>query len=135
MTEFESDNWRYQFPGRAEISSIVDFQVAHPLVENAGDILLEHQLRIDGERPLLNWRPDNPEAQARAATMGFVQVDDGDMVLDPTQHPEKWTKNSAGQWQRADKPQLYLCKAEKNESNDTESASSSPRYSSEDGFM
>ncbi|MET4483943.1 hypothetical protein ABIB66_008514 [Bradyrhizobium sp. F1.13.3] len=54
MTEFESDDWRHQFPGRAEITSIVDFQVAHPLVENAGDILLEHQLRIDGERPLLN---------------------------------------------------------------------------------
>ncbi|MET4037153.1 hypothetical protein ACVWXN_006713 [Bradyrhizobium sp. i1.4.4] len=48
MTEFESDDWRHQFPGRADITSIVDFQVAHPLVENAGDILLEHQLRSDG---------------------------------------------------------------------------------------
>ncbi|WP_276326583.1 hypothetical protein [Bradyrhizobium valentinum] len=135
MTEFESENWRHQFPGRAEITSTVDFQVAHPLVENAGDILLEHQLRIDGERPLLNWRPANPEAQARAAMMGFVQVDDGSMVLDPSQHPEKWTKNSAGEWQRADKPPLYLCKTEKNESSDTESASSPPRYSYEDDFM
>ncbi|MET4359018.1 hypothetical protein ABIC08_008995 [Bradyrhizobium sp. RT9b] len=77
MTEFESDDWRHQFPGRADITSIVDFQVAHPLVENAGDILLEHQLRIDGERPLLKWHPDNPEAQARAAKMGFVQLADG----------------------------------------------------------
>ncbi|WP_322885932.1 Effector protein NopP (plasmid) [Sinorhizobium medicae] len=135
MTEFESENWRHQFPGRAEITSTVDFQAAHPLVENAGDILLEHQLRIDGERPLLNWRPANPEAQARAAMMGFVQVDDGNMVLDPTQHPEKWTKNSAGEWQRADKPPLYLCKTEENESSDTESASGSPRYSYEDDFM
>ncbi|WP_280944200.1 hypothetical protein [Mesorhizobium sp. WSM2561] len=57
MTEFESANWRHQFPGRTEITSIVDFQVAHPLVENAGDVLLEHQLRMDGELPLLNCAP------------------------------------------------------------------------------
>ncbi|MDH2405094.1 effector protein NopP [Bradyrhizobium sp. SSUT18] len=135
MTEFESDDWRHQFPGGAEITSIVDFQVAHPLVENAGDILLEHQLRIDGERPLLNWHPDNPEAQARAAKMGFVQLADGGMVLDPAQHPDKWTKNSAGEWQRADKPRLYLSKAEENGSSDTENAPGSPRYSYEDDFM
>ncbi|MET3598006.1 hypothetical protein ABID26_007433 [Mesorhizobium shonense] len=135
MTEFESENWRQQFPGRTEITSIVDLQVAHPLVENAGDILLEHQLRMDGERPLLNWRAANPEAQARAAAMGFVEVDDGGMVLDPTQHPEKWTKNSAGEWQRADKPPLYLCKTEDSESSDAASAPSSPRYSYEDDFM
>ncbi|MET2832518.1 Effector protein NopP [Mesorhizobium shangrilense] len=135
MTDFESENWRQQFPGRTEITSIVDLQVAHPLVENAGDILLEHQLRMDGDRPLLNWRAANPEAQARAASMGFVEVDDGDMVLDPTQHPEKWTKNSAGEWQRANKPPLYVCKAEDSQSSDTESAPSSPRYSCEDDFM
>ncbi|RRH93207.1 Effector protein NopP [Mesorhizobium tamadayense] len=135
MTEFESENWRQQFPGRTEITSIVDLQVAHPLVENAGDILLEHQLRMDGERPLLNWRAANPEARARAAQLGFVEVDDGDMVLDPTQHPEKWTKNSVGEWQRADKPPLYLCKTGYSESSDTESAPSSPRYSYEDDFM
>ncbi|MFB9984542.1 Effector protein NopP [Mesorhizobium newzealandense] len=135
MTDFESDSWRQQFPGRTEVTSIVDLQVAHPLAENAGDILLEHQLRMDGERPLLNWRAANPEAQARAATMGFVEVDDCDMVLDPTQHPEKWTMNSAGEWQRADKPPLYLCKTEDSESSDTESASGSPRCSYEDDFM
>ncbi|WP_353642691.1 effector protein NopP [Mesorhizobium sp. WSM2239] len=135
MTEFESANWRHQFPGRTEITSIVDFQVAHPLVENAGDILLEHQLRMDGDLPLLNWRAANPEAQARAAMMGFVEVGDGDMVLDPTQHPEKWTKNSAGEWQRADKPPRYLCKTEGSESSDVESLPSSPRYSFEDDFM
>ncbi|TGP58237.1 effector protein NopP, partial [Mesorhizobium sp. M2D.F.Ca.ET.225.01.1.1] len=82
MNEFESESWREQFPGRTEVTSIVDLQVAHPLVENAGDILLEHQLRIDGDRPLLNWRAANPEAQARAQTMGFVEVDHGDLVLD-----------------------------------------------------
>ncbi|MER8383075.1 Effector protein NopP [Mesorhizobium sp. M1399] len=134
MTEFESESWRQQFPGRTEITSIVDLQVAHPLVENAGDILLEHQLRMDGERPLLNWRAANPEAQARAVTMGFVEVDHCDMVLDPTQHPEKWT-NSAGEWQRADKPPLYLCKTEDSESSDAGSAPTSPRYSYEDDFM
>ncbi|NGO54250.1 Effector protein NopP [Mesorhizobium camelthorni] len=135
MTEFESENWRERFPGRTEITSTVDLQVVHPLVENAGDILLEHQLRMDGERPLLNWRPANPEAQARAAMMGFAELDDCNMVLDPTQHPEKWTKNSAGEWQRANKPPLYLSKTEDSESSDTESAPSSPRYSSEDDFM
>ncbi|WP_167378691.1 effector protein NopP [Mesorhizobium prunaredense] len=135
MTEFESEKWRKQFPGRTEITSVVDLQVAHPLVENAGDILLEHQLRIDGERPLLNWRADNPEAQARAASMGFVEVEDGGMVLDPTQHPEKWTKNSAGEWQRADKPPRYLCKTGDSESSHVESSPSSSRYSYEDDFM
>ncbi|XXA98849.1 Effector protein NopP (plasmid) [Rhizobium sp. YTUHZ044] len=129
MTEFESERWREQFPGRTEVTSIVDLQVTHPLVENAGDILLEHQLRRDGERPLLNWRAANPEAQARAATMGFVEVDDGDMVLDPTQHPDKWTKNSAGEWQRVGKPQQYLCKTK--DSGKTEPSSDS--Y--EDDFM
>ncbi|MET4278432.1 MULTISPECIES: effector protein NopP [unclassified Bradyrhizobium] len=127
MIEFESDDWRCQFPGRVEITSIVD--------ENAGDILLEHQLRIDGERPLLNWHPDNPEAQARAAKMGFVQLADGGMVLAPAQHPDKWTKNSAGEWQSADKPRLYLSKADENGSSDTESAPGSPRYAYEDDFM
>lgn len=93
MTEFESDKWREQFPGRSEVTSIVDFQVAHPLVANAGDILLEHQLRQDGERPLVNWRPANAEAKARAETMGFVEVDEDDMVLDPTQSAQ-WTKTA-----------------------------------------
>ncbi|MCF6127521.1 Effector protein NopP [Mesorhizobium sp. M7A.F.Ca.CA.001.07.2.1] len=119
MNEFESESWREQFPGRTEVTSIVDLQVAHPLVENAGDILLEHQLRIDGDRPLLNWRAANPEAQARAQTMGFVEVDHGDLVLDPTQHPDKWTKNSAGEWQRAGKPPLYLHKTEDSDSSDS----------------
>lgn len=120
MTEFESDKWRKQFPGRSEVTSIVDFQVAHPLVANAGDILLEHQLRQDGERPLVNWRPANAEAKARAETMGFVEVDEDDMVLDPTQSAQ-WTKNSLGEWQRATKSQLYLSKVD----SDTEVAADS----------
>ncbi|TIU72721.1 MAG: effector protein NopP, partial [Mesorhizobium sp.] len=61
----------------------------------------------------------NPEAQARAQTMGFVEVDHGDLVLDPTQHPDKWTKNSAGEWQRAGKPPLYLHKTEDSDSSDS----------------
>ncbi|WP_276576954.1 hypothetical protein [Bradyrhizobium sp. 35] len=120
MSEFESDKWREQFPGRSEVTSIVDFQVAHPLVANAGDILLEHQLRQDGERPLVNWRPANAEAKARAETMGFVEVDEDDMVLDPTQSAQ-WTKNSLGEWQRATKSQLYLSKVD----SDTELAADS----------
>ncbi len=131
--EFDSESWRDQFPGHEETTSTVDLQVAHPLVENAGDILLEYQLRNDGERPLLNWRAENPEAQARAAMMGFVEVDHCDMVLDPTQHPDKWTKNSSGEWQRAHKPPLYLRKIE-----DAETAQCSTSYSYEtyeDNFM
>ncbi|KRR13656.1 effector protein NopP [Bradyrhizobium jicamae] len=111
MDTFSSQTWREQFPGRSEVTSVIDFQVAHPLVANAGDILLEHQLRQDGERPLLNWRPANPEAKARAKTMGFVEVDKDDMVLDPTQS-EQWTKNSDGEWQRATKSKLYLSKVQ-----------------------
>ncbi|MFB9267652.1 effector protein NopP [Bradyrhizobium erythrophlei] len=134
MTEFDGEKWRELFPGRTDITSTVDLQVVHPLVENAGDILLEHQLRLDGERPLLKWYPLNEEAKARAAMMGFVEVDDCNMVLDPTQHPDKWTKNSAGEWQRANKPPLYLSKAEESESSATESATD-PTYPYEDDFM
>jgi hypothetical protein len=82
MTEFDVKRWQQLFPGRTGTTSTVDLQVVHPFVENAGDILLEHQLRMDGERPLLNLRPANPEARARAAKMGFVEVDEDNMVLD-----------------------------------------------------
>ncbi|MCA6115065.1 Effector protein NopP [Bradyrhizobium sp. WSM 1738] len=100
--------WREQFPGRTELTSTVDFRVTHPLVENAGDILLEHQLRLDGERPLLLSHAVNDEAKARARALGFVEVSDSMMVLDPTKHPNKWTKNDDGEWQRKNKPPLYL---------------------------
>ncbi|MBB4370724.1 DUF1680 family protein [Bradyrhizobium sp. cir1] len=59
--------------------------------------LLEHQLRIEGEQPLLNLRPANPEARARAAKMGFVEVDADNMVLDP-EKSDKWVRNSDGEW-------------------------------------
>ncbi|WP_246738299.1 Effector protein NopP [Bradyrhizobium sp. CCBAU 051011] len=100
--------WREQFPERTELTSTVDFRVTHPLVENAGDILLEHQLRLDGERPLLLSHAVNDDAKARAAALGFVEVSDSMMVLDPTKHPNKWTKNDDGEWQRKNKPPLYL---------------------------
>ncbi|UTY47760.1 effector protein NopP [Sinorhizobium fredii] len=131
--EFESKSWRDQFPGHQEITSTVDLQVAHPLVENAGDILLEHQLGRDGERPLLNWRAENPEAKARAAMMGFVEVDDCDMVLDPKQHPDKWTQTSAAEWRRKDKPPLYLRKFEDAETAQCSTSCSYETY--EDDFM
>ncbi|WP_157113596.1 hypothetical protein [Bradyrhizobium embrapense] len=56
--------------------------------------------------------------------MGFVELDQANMVLDPAQHPEKWTKNGDGEWQRADKPALYLSKARDTKDNDAESVTS-----------
>ncbi len=138
MTDFEGEKWRELFPGRTDITSVVDLQVTHPLVENAGDILLEHQLRLDGKKPLLVWRPANEDARARAAKLGFVEVDKDNMVLDPTQHSDIWIKNSAGEWQRAHKHPLYLSKAaasESNEATESASAASPATYSYEDDFM
>ncbi|WP_244425937.1 Effector protein NopP [Mesorhizobium amorphae] len=132
---FEGEKWRELFPGRTEVTSIVDLRVTHPLVENAGDILLEHQLRLDGDRPLLNSCPANPQAKERAMAMGFVAVDDFNMVLDPTQHPDKWTKNSDGEWQRAGKPAMYLSKADDSEGSDTESVVTTAADSCDDDFM
>ncbi|ANT54325.1 host specificity protein (plasmid) [Mesorhizobium amorphae CCNWGS0123] len=122
-----NEPWREQFPGRKEITSVVDLRVTHPLVENAGDILLEHQLRLDGERPLIMSRPASQGMEARLAQMGFVDVGENRWVLDPTQRPDKWTENSDGEWQRADKPGLYLSKAV---SDDSGSATSVEGYSS-----
>ncbi len=121
---FEGEKWRELFPGRTDITSTTVLRVTHPLVDNAGDILLEHQLRLDGERPLINSTPVSLEAQSRLAAMGFVEVDQANMVLDPAQHPEKWTKNGDGEWQRADKPALYLSKARDTEDSDAESVTS-----------
>ncbi|OCK59973.1 Effector protein NopP [Bradyrhizobium sp. LMTR 3] len=135
MTEFEGEKWREQFPERTEITSVVDLQITHPLVENAGDILLEYQLRLDGERPLLNWRAANQGSKARAAKMGFVAVDENNMVLDPTQYPDIWIKNTAGEWQRKNNPPLYLSKAAGGESSNIGSAASPATYSYEDDFM
>ncbi|WP_283812129.1 Effector protein NopP [Bradyrhizobium archetypum] len=135
MTKFEGEKWRELFPERTEITSVVDLQLAHPLVENAGDILLEYQLRLDGERPLLNWRAANQESKARAAKMGFVAVDENNMLLDPTQYPDIWIKNTAGEWQGKNKPPLYLSKAARGESSNIGSAASPTTYSYEDDFM
>ncbi|RRH93215.1 host specificity protein [Mesorhizobium tamadayense] len=123
--------WRQQFPEQKHVTSVVDLRVTHPLVENAGDILLEHQLRLDGDRPLVMSRPALPEMEARLDQMGFAHVGDNRWVLDPAQHPEKWTKNSDGEWQRADKPALYLSKAE---GRDTDSEASIQENSSEESF-
>ncbi|OCK59967.1 hypothetical protein [Bradyrhizobium sp. LMTR 3] len=129
--------WREQFPGRTELTSTVDFRVTHPLVENAGDILLEHQLRLDGERPLLLSHSVNDEAKARARALGFVEVSDSMMVLDPTKHPNKWTKNDDGEWQRKNKPPLYL-KATDSSGIDTRAAQRTPNTTpdwDDDDFM
>ncbi|MFC3320393.1 host specificity protein [Mesorhizobium cantuariense] len=108
----EGESWREQFPGKDRITSVVDLRVTHPLADNAGDILLEHQLRLDGNQALVMSRPAATENEARLDQMGFVHVGDNRWILDPTQHPEKWVKNSDGEWQRADKPPLYLSNAE-----------------------
>ncbi|WP_342724032.1 Effector protein NopP [Bradyrhizobium sp. B097] len=114
MSELFKGNsaWRERFLGCDEITSTIDFRVTHPLVENAGDILLEHQLRIDGDEPLVLTHSFNSEAKARAGALGFVEVSDSMMVLDPTKHGDKWKKNRAGEWQRDGKPPLYLAAAE-----------------------
>ncbi|WP_275191186.1 hypothetical protein, partial [Bradyrhizobium sp. CSA112] len=130
--------WREQFPGRTELTSTVDFRVTHPLVENAGDILLEHQLRLDGERPLLLSHAVNDDAKARAAALGFVEVSDSMMVLDPTRHSDKWTKNDNGEWQRKNKPPLYLSKAEDSDGRDARGAQRAPNTTpdwDDDDFM
>ncbi|GLR90018.1 host specificity protein [Bradyrhizobium iriomotense] len=130
----ETEEAQRRFPENSEVTSVLDLRITHPLVENAGDILLEHQLRLDGERPLVMSRPALDGIEPRLAEMGFVHMGDmGDWGhncwgLDPTQHPEKWTKNANGEWQRADKPPLYLSKAE---SNDTDTEAGSEAYSSE----
>ncbi|MDE5457226.1 hypothetical protein GWE18_31285 [Bradyrhizobium sp. CSA112] len=54
---------------------------------------------------------------------------DNQYVLDPRQHPDKWTLNEEGKWQRADKPRLYLSKAE---SSDDENEESVEEYSGEE---
>ncbi|WP_028350660.1 hypothetical protein [Bradyrhizobium murdochi] len=125
--------WERNFPGRKHVSSVVALRVTHPLVENAGDVLLEHQLRLDGKRALVMSRPATDEVQPRLEQMGFVYVgdkeDDNEYVLDPRQHPDKWTLNEQGKWQRVDKPQLYLSKAE---SSDDENEGSVEEYSGEE---
>ncbi|MCC8978493.1 effector protein NopP [Bradyrhizobium sp. 10BB] len=121
---FEGERLRELFPGRTEITSTTALRLSHPLVDNAGDILLEYQLRLDGERPLINSTPVSLEAQSRLAAMGFVEVDEANMVLDPAHRPDKWTRNADGKWQRANKPELYLSKARDTKDGDDESVAS-----------
>lgn len=105
----KGEQWQKEyFPDRKNISSVVALRVTHPLVANAGDILLEHQLRLDGNRPLIMSKPGLDEGTSRLEQMGFTDVGENQFVLDPKRHPDKWTKNDEGEWQRADKPRLYL---------------------------
>ncbi|MDA9474373.1 hypothetical protein XI03_07580 [Bradyrhizobium sp. CCBAU 65884] len=134
MTTFDVEKWRELFPGRTGTTSTVDLQVVHPLVENAGDILLEHQLQTGGERPLLNLRPANPEARARAAKMGFVEIDADNMVLDP-ETSDKWVRNSLGKWQREGTAARYLSKVDDSKPSNTEIPATSSTYDYEDDFM
>ncbi|MBB4382570.1 host specificity protein [Bradyrhizobium sp. SBR1B] len=103
----KGDHFQQQF-GRNDITSVVDLRLTHPFVENAGDILLEHQLREDGEHPLILSRPALPGMEPRLAEMGFVHVGRNHWVLDPHQHPDVWTKNENDKWQRVGKPTKYL---------------------------
>ncbi len=89
---------------------------------------------MDGEQPLLNSRPANPEARARAAKMGFVEVDADNMVLAP-EKSDKWVRKSDGKWQRKGAPSRYLSKADDSEGSDTEFPASPSAYDYEDDFM
>ncbi|MVT70773.1 host specificity protein [Bradyrhizobium pachyrhizi] len=126
----KGDRFREQF-GRNDITSVIDLRVTHPLVENAGDILLEHQLRLDGDHPLVLSRPARPGMEPRLAEMGFVHVGRDHWVLDPHQNPEVWTKNENNEWQRVGKPTKYLSKVEearggRRESAETDSSDDDP---------
>ncbi|WP_229178183.1 MULTISPECIES: hypothetical protein [Bradyrhizobium] len=81
---------------------------------------------------MINSTPASLEAQSRLAAMGFVEVDEANMVLDPAQHPEQWTKNGDGEWQRANKPALYLSKAQDTIDSDAESVASISTESCDD---
>ncbi|SFV17660.1 hypothetical protein SAMN05192541_12978 [Bradyrhizobium arachidis] len=105
----KGDHFQQQF-GRNDITSVVDLRVTHPLVENAGDILLEHQLREDGDQPLILSRPALAGMEPRLADMGFVPVGRNHWVLDPHQRPDVWAKNENDEWQRVGKPTKYLSK-------------------------
>ncbi|MGY4567917.1 MULTISPECIES: hypothetical protein [Bradyrhizobium] len=133
--EINEERLRRQF-GRDDITSVVDLRVTHPLVENAGDILLEHQLRIDGANPLVLSRPALDGMERRLGEMGFVHVGDNDWVLDPNRHPEVWTKNENSQWQRVDRPTKYLSKVVEDEvqgaDNDSDAATSIESNASSD---
>ncbi|WP_342709673.1 host specificity protein [Bradyrhizobium sp. B124] len=107
----KGEQFQQQFK-RNDITSVVDLRVTHPLVENAGDILLEHQLRQDGDRPLVLSRPALEGMEPRLEKMGFVHMSRNYWALDPNQHPEVWTKNESNEWQRVDKPTKYLTKVE-----------------------
>ncbi|WP_342724073.1 host specificity protein [Bradyrhizobium sp. B097] len=116
----KGEHFRQQF-GCNDITSVVDLRVTHPLVENAGDILLEYQLRMDGDHPLVLSRPALPGVEPRLAEMGFVHVGRDHWVLDPNRNPEVWTKNENDEWQRVDKPTKYLSKVEDGDT-DTEAS-------------
>lgn len=93
----KGDHFRQQF-GRNDITSVVDLRVTHPLVENAGDILLEHELRMDGDHPLVLSRPGVGGMKPRLAERGFVHVGRNNWVLDPQQHPKcgRRTRTTSG---------------------------------------
>ncbi|WP_244522102.1 hypothetical protein [Bradyrhizobium embrapense] len=119
----KGDRFREQF-GRNDITSVVDLRVTQPFVENAGDILLEHQLRLGGDHPLVLSRPARPGMEPLLAETGFVHVGRNHWVLDPHQKPEVWTKNENSEWQRVGKPAKYLSKVEEARSGHRESIES-----------
>ncbi|WP_224741831.1 host specificity protein [Bradyrhizobium sp. 2S1] len=127
----KGEQFRQQF-GRNDITSVVDLRVTHPLVENAGDILLEHQLRQDGDHPLVLSRPGLEGMEPRLAEMGFVHMGRNYWALDPNQHPEVWTKNESNEWQRVDKPTKYLTKVEDSDTASEASVESAEAASSDD---
>ncbi|WP_271573896.1 host specificity protein [Bradyrhizobium sp. CCBAU 11361] len=129
-TQIEGEQFWQQF-GRNDITSVVELRVTHPLVDNAGDILLEHQLRLDGDHPLVLSRPGMEGMEPRLKKMGFVHMGGNDWALDPNQHPEVWTKNESNEWQRVDKPTKYLTKVEDSDTASSDTASEASVESAE----
>lgn len=91
---------------------MVDLRVTHPLDEYAGDILLEHELRMDGDHPLVLSRPGVGGMEPRLAEIILFMAGRKNWVLDPQQHPKVWTENENDQWHRVDSPTKYLSKVE-----------------------
>lgn len=108
---------------------MVDLRVTYPLAENAGDILLEHELRMDGDHPVVLSRPGVGGMEPRLAEMDFVHVGRNNWVLDPQQHPKVWTKNENGH--RVVRHTKYLSKVEDSDSQEsceTDSCDDDPSY-------
>ncbi|HUZ62678.1 MAG TPA: hypothetical protein VMU82_03090 [Acetobacteraceae bacterium] len=75
----------------------VAWVVSHPLVENAGDILIEYVLRLR-QNPTIRLVAASTDAANKYARLGFA-ASGMHMVLDPSRCPNQWER-IGGQWRR-----------------------------------